>query len=109
MNDEIWSKQFYKALEAVGKLTEVEKLRLANMLIAVSDIKEKHSSANSIPLKREIPPYDPQPLRSVEHSVHTLTVEQLPKHTNGAELYKDNDAEDKVFSFENNKLHSTIS
>ena len=65
MNDEIWSRQFYKALEAVGKLTEVEKLRLANMLIAVSDIKEKHSSANPTSLKREIPPYDPRPLRSV--------------------------------------------
>lgn len=65
MNDEIWSRQFYKALEAVGKLTEVEKIRLANILIAVSDIKEKHSSANPAPFKREIPPYDPQPLRSV--------------------------------------------
>lgn len=60
MSDDIWSKQFYKALEAVGKLTEVEKLRLANILIAVSDIKEK-----STPLKREIPPYDPRPLRDV--------------------------------------------
>lgn len=89
MNDDIWSKQFYKALEAVGKLTEVEKLRLANILIAVSDIKEKHSSVNSTALKREIPPYDPCPLWSVEHSAHTLTVEQLAKHTNGAELYKD--------------------
>lgn len=90
MSDDIWSRQFYKALEAVGKLTEVEKLRLANILIAVSDTKGKHSSDNSTALKR-------------------LTVEQLPKHTNGAELYKDNDAEDKVFSFENKKLHSTIS
>lgn len=65
MNDEVWSKQFYKVLEAVGKLTEVEKLRLANILIAVSDNKEKHSSANPTPLKREILPYDPQPLRNV--------------------------------------------
>ena len=65
MNDEIWSRQFYKALEAVGKLTEVEKLRLANILIAVSDTKEKHSSANSAPIKREIPPYNPHPLRNV--------------------------------------------
>ena len=65
MSDDIWSKQFYKALEAVGKLTEVEKLRLTNILIAVSDIKEKHSSANSTALKREIPPYDPRPLRNV--------------------------------------------
>ena len=60
MNDDIWSRQFYKALEAVGKLTEVEKIRLANILIAVSDIKEK-----AAPLKREIPPHDPRPLRSV--------------------------------------------
>ena len=60
MNDEIWSKQFYKALEVVGKLTGVEKLRLANILIAVSDVKEK-----ATPLKREILPYDPQPLRNV--------------------------------------------
>lgn len=89
MNDEIWSRQFYKALEAVGKLTEVEKLRLADILIAASDSKEKHSSVNSTALKREIPPYDPYPLWSVEHSARTLTVEQLPKHTNGAELYKD--------------------
>ena len=51
MNDDIWSKQFYKALEVVGKLTEVEKIRLANILIVVSDIKEK-----ATPLKREIPP-----------------------------------------------------
>jgi len=89
MSDQIWSKQFYKALEAVGKLTEVEKLRLANILIAVSDIEEKHNSVTPAPLKREIPPYDPRPLRDVEHYVHTLTVEQLPKHTNGSELYKD--------------------
>ena len=64
MNDDVhqdtWSKQFYKALGAVGKLTEVEKLRLANILIAVSDIKEK-----AAPLKRKIPPYNPHPLRNV--------------------------------------------
>ena len=60
LHQDVWSKQFYKALEAVGKLTEVEKLRLANILIAVSGVKE-----NPPPLKREIPPYDPRPLRSV--------------------------------------------
>ena len=65
MNDDTWSRQFYKALEAVGKLTEVEKLRLANILIAVSDNEEKHISAKPTPLKRDIPPYDPRPLRSV--------------------------------------------
>ena len=83
MSDDIWSKQFYKALEAVGKLTEVEKLRLANILIAVSDVKEKPT-----PIKREIPPYDPRPLRSISGGEYILTVDQLPKHTNGSELYK---------------------
>lgn len=60
MSEDIWSKQFYKALEALGNLTEVEKLRLANMLIAVSNIKEKSAT-----VKREIPPYDPRPLQNV--------------------------------------------
>lgn len=65
MNDDIWSKQFYKALEAVGKLTVIEKLRLASILIAVSEVKEKHNSISSTPLKREISSYDPNPLRNV--------------------------------------------
>ena len=65
MNDDIWSSQFYKALEAVGKLTDVEKIRLANILIAVNDIEGKLISAKPAQLKREIPPYDPHPLRSV--------------------------------------------
>lgn len=65
MNDEIWSKQFYKALEAVGKLTDVEKIRLANILIAVNDIEGKLISVKPAQLKREIPPYDPHPLRNV--------------------------------------------
>ena len=65
MSDDIWSKQFYKALEAVGNLTEQERLKLGNMLIALSGVKEKHSGANPTSLKREIPPYDPRPLRSV--------------------------------------------
>ena len=64
MNDDIWSKQFYKALEAVGKLTEVEKIRLANMLIAVNDIEEKHiivdSVLNGVPIS---PPPLPPPNR----------------------------------------------
>jgi len=80
MSDDIWSKQFYKALEAVGNLTEVEKLRLAKMLIAVSNIKEKPTI-----VKREIPPYNPQPLRS-EYE-HTLSIEDVPKHTCGSEFY----------------------
>lgn len=61
---DIWSKQFYKALEAVGNLTEQERLKLGNMLIALSGIKEKPTS-----LKREIPPYNPRPLRSVDESI----------------------------------------
>ena len=36
MNDGIWSKQFYKALEAVGNLTEQEKLFLGEMLVSLS-------------------------------------------------------------------------
>ena len=51
MSDEvpkdIWSKQFYKALEAVGNLTEQERLKLGNMLIALSSVKEKHSNVGS--------------------------------------------------------------
>ena len=56
MSDEIWSKQFYKALEAVGNLTEQERLKLGNMLLALSDMKDKQVS-----LKRGVPPYDPRP------------------------------------------------
>ena len=56
MNDEIWSKQFYKALEAVGKLTEVEKSRLADILLATSGVKKEVDSP-----KREIPPPPPPP------------------------------------------------
>lgn len=52
MSDEvpkdIWSKQFYKALEAVGNLTEQERLKLGNMLVALSGVKEKHSNVGSI-------------------------------------------------------------
>lgn len=64
MNDEIWTRQFYKALEAVGKLTEVEKLRLANILIAVSDTKEKHIIVDSVSKGAPIPaPPEPPPYR----------------------------------------------
>ena len=52
MSDEvpkdIWSKQFYKALEAVGNLTEQERLKLGNMLIALSGVKEKPNNTGSI-------------------------------------------------------------
>ena len=56
MSDDIWSKQFYKALEAVGRLTEVEKLRLADILIATSGVKKEVDHP-----KREIPPPPPPP------------------------------------------------
>ena len=44
MSDDIWSKQFYKALEAVGNLTEQERFKLGNMLLALNSIKDKHTS-----------------------------------------------------------------
>lgn len=36
---DVWSKQFYKALEAVGNLTEQERLKLGNMLVALIGVK----------------------------------------------------------------------
>lgn len=42
MSDDIWSKQFYKALEAVGNLTEQEKLRLGEMLVSLHGVKTKY-------------------------------------------------------------------
>lgn len=48
MSEDIWSKQFYKALEAVGNLTEQERLKLGNMLISLSGVKEKPSNTGSI-------------------------------------------------------------
>ena len=48
LSKENWSKQFYKALEAVGNLTEQERLKLGNMLIALSGAKEKHSNIGSV-------------------------------------------------------------
>lgn len=92
MSRDIWSRQFYKALGAVGNLTEVEKLRLANMLIALSG---KHNTTNVDANKifsfknkqqQEITPYDHQPLRS-EYE-HTLSIEDVPKNSCGNELYK---------------------
>ena len=47
MSDDLWSKQFYKALEAVGNLTEQERLKLGNMLVALSSVKEKPSNVSS--------------------------------------------------------------
>ena len=40
LSKDVWSKQFYKALEAVGNLTEQERLKLGNMLIALSPTKQ---------------------------------------------------------------------
>ena len=40
VSKDVWSKQFYKALEAVGNLTEQERLKLGNMLIALSPTKQ---------------------------------------------------------------------
>ena len=36
LSKDVWSKQFYKALEAVGNLTEQEKLFLGEMLVSLS-------------------------------------------------------------------------
>ena len=66
MSDEvpkdIWSKQFYKALEAVGNLTGQERLKLSNMLIALSGVKEKHSNVGSTSRCTPIPPPPEPPL-----------------------------------------------
>ena len=63
MSDEvpkdIWSKQFYKALEAVGNLTEQERLKLGNMLITMSSYKE-----NPKFLTREVFLPEIEPLRT---------------------------------------------
>ena len=48
MSEDTWSKQFYKALEAVGNLTEQERLKLGNMLISLSSVKEKPSNVGSV-------------------------------------------------------------
>ena len=60
LSKENWSKQFYKALEAVGNLTEQERLKLGDMLIALSSVKEKHSNIGSISRCTPIPP-PPEP------------------------------------------------
>lgn len=61
MSDQIWSRQFYKALEAVGKLTEVEKVRLTNILIAVNDVKKGSVFQSQLPDRN----VEPLPLREV--------------------------------------------
>lgn len=47
LSKDIWSKQFYKALEAVGNLTEQERLKLGNMLVTLSSVKEKPTNVGS--------------------------------------------------------------
>ena len=62
MNDEIWSNQFYKALIVVGKLTEEEKLRLGNILIALNGVKSVSVSKNQLPDRNA----KPLPLRQIK-------------------------------------------
>lgn len=58
VSKDIWSKQFYKALEAVGNLTEQEKLKLGNMLISLSRVAGNFS-------KGAIPPPNLPPCKKV--------------------------------------------
>ena len=44
---DVWSKQFYKALEAVGNLTGQERLKLGNMLVTLSSVKVKPTNVGS--------------------------------------------------------------
>ena len=55
MSDDIWSKKFYKALEAVSKLNEQEKLRLGEMLVSLSGVKKKFDFSDIPP-----PPKPPE-------------------------------------------------
>lgn len=66
MSEENWSKQFYTALEAVGNLTEQERLKLGQMLMALSSFKENPKFV------RNIPPHDPRPLRSENNTVNNI-------------------------------------
>lgn len=61
MSEDVWSKQFYKALEAVGKLTEQERLKLGNMLIALIPIKNMSVSRKPLPDRNA----EPLPLRQL--------------------------------------------
>ena len=96
MSEENWSKQFYKALEAVGNLTEQERLKLGNMLIALSVVKEKYDFDSEVPLPARITTEGWKPSdKELKHVVleqsrfkHSLSGEDLPKHTCGVEFYK---------------------
>ena len=61
LSKDVWSKQFYKALEAVGNLTEQERLKLSNMLITLSGIKSTSVSRSSLPDRNA----EPLPLRQL--------------------------------------------
>ena len=80
MSDEvpkdIWSKRFYKALEAVGNLTEQERLKLGNMLIALSGAKEKHSNIVSVSRCTPIPP-PPRPTGQGYQPVKSETLGEI--------------------------------
>ena len=54
MSDDIWSKKFYDALEAVSKLSEQEKLRLGEMLVSLSSVKKKFDFDSEEPLSPRI-------------------------------------------------------
>ena len=56
LSKDVWSKQFYKALEAISNLTEQERLKLGNMLITLNGVKEKPSNVGSVSRCTPIPP-----------------------------------------------------
>ena len=76
MNDEIWSKQFYKALEAVGNLTGQERLKLGNMLVTLSSVKEKPTNVGSASRCTPIPP-PPEPTGQGYQPVKSETLGEI--------------------------------
>lgn len=58
---DVWSEQFYKALEAVGNLTEQERNRLGEMLVSLSSIKNTSVSRSPLPDRNA----EPLPLRQL--------------------------------------------
>ena len=61
LSKDVWSKQFYKALEAVGNLTEQERNRLGEMLVSLSSIKNTSVSRSPLPDRNA----EPLPLRQL--------------------------------------------
>ena len=76
LSKDVWSKHFYKALEAVGNLTEQERLKLGNMLIALSGVKEKHSNVGSTSRCTPIPP-PPRPTGQGYQPVKSETLGEI--------------------------------